>query len=720
MVRVFLGASVLGALACSAATGVAAVAAPQPLSLALHRLDTGARPARADTYQRRRLLSSPFENVPLNLGMGTHYAWVYVGTPPQRASVITDTGSSIMAFPCSECENCGTHTDQPFASANSSTLTHVTCAQADFFRCTSCQQKDVCDIYQSYMEGSSWHATVVEDIVYLGGESSFTDARLRDSFGTHFKFGCQNRETGLFITQVADGIMGLANNDNHIIAKLFREKKIPNKMFGLCFAEDGGSMSIGAPDTSRHKGQIQYAKLKANTGMHDFYAVHVKDVRIGGMSVPVDASTYSHGQYIVDSGTTDSYFPKSMKAAFSDLFRRMSGLEYRVSSQGCHGYTDSDIEKLPNIEIVLGAHGDPNGNVTLLVPPHQYLIKEDSNTYCSSLFLSESSGGVIGANIMTNRDVIFDQENQRVGFVDADCLYQEPPVVVPQPGTANASASSSSGMGTDDDEVTAPSTLKSRPPAIRTSNPSAKPKARPTPEPAENPTEPTEPTENPTEPPATTAPPSPSPSPSATEVPTTEEPTTEAPTAEPTPEATTSSPVPSETPAPTTSEPAVTKTPKPTLKSSHNSKPVSNSANSEAGGSDDHPMVLTVVGTCLAVAFLMVVAISVRRHKKSNKDQWSRVNEEDGGDGDSDSDDDEEELIDHTSKSKKSRRKSDGVDEDDDKDDDDDDLEGGRHGHSKDDDDDDDDDDDEDEIFDRDVHGRSDELKHDARTLERL
>lgn len=31
----------------------------------------------------------------------THYTWVYAGTPPQRASVIVDTGSGILAFPCS-------------------------------------------------------------------------------------------------------------------------------------------------------------------------------------------------------------------------------------------------------------------------------------------------------------------------------------------------------------------------------------------------------------------------------------------------------------------------------------------------------------------------------------------------------------------------------------------------------------------------------------------
>lgn len=49
--------------------------------------------------------------------------------------------------------------------------------------------------------------------------------------------------------------------DDNLVAKLYKEKKIPNKLFSLCFDYDGGSMSIGVPDTASHKGEIAYAKL---------------------------------------------------------------------------------------------------------------------------------------------------------------------------------------------------------------------------------------------------------------------------------------------------------------------------------------------------------------------------------------------------------------------------------------------------------------------------
>ena len=44
---------------------------------------------------------------PLFPGYGTHFAYLYVGTPPQRQSVIIDTGSAYTAFPCRGCKSCG-------------------------------------------------------------------------------------------------------------------------------------------------------------------------------------------------------------------------------------------------------------------------------------------------------------------------------------------------------------------------------------------------------------------------------------------------------------------------------------------------------------------------------------------------------------------------------------------------------------------------------------
>lgn len=39
------------------------------------------------------------------------------------------------------------------------------------------------------------------------------------------------------------------------------------------------------------------------------------------------------------------------------------------------------------------------------------------------IYLTESMGGVLGANVMRDHNVVFDHENHRIGFADGVCEY---------------------------------------------------------------------------------------------------------------------------------------------------------------------------------------------------------------------------------------------------------------------------------------------------------
>ena len=76
-----------------------------------HRRRSGAEADGARALWWRRRLSAgdkpadtSEEDTPLYQGIGTHYANIFVGTPPQRVSVIVDTGSHHTAFPCKVLE----------------------------------------------------------------------------------------------------------------------------------------------------------------------------------------------------------------------------------------------------------------------------------------------------------------------------------------------------------------------------------------------------------------------------------------------------------------------------------------------------------------------------------------------------------------------------------------------------------------------------------------
>ena len=170
-------------------------------------------------------------------GYGTHYIDLWCGSnPPQRQTVIVDTGSAVTAFPCSGCrDHCGKdyHIDQVFDETLSETFETLDCKECMRGRCTVKSGKpenNNCVIGMSYQEGSSWTAFEARDNCYVGGphgtplnvaadgkdapaapksdvdkhgeSTADIDPSLASTHAFPLVFGCQTKLTGLFKTQV--------------------------------------------------------------------------------------------------------------------------------------------------------------------------------------------------------------------------------------------------------------------------------------------------------------------------------------------------------------------------------------------------------------------------------------------------------------------------------------------------------------------------------------
>ena len=65
-----------------------------------------------------------------NTSVGIYYANIFMGTPPQKQSVIINTGGVLLAVPCEDCPACGNkHLNPFFKSSQSKTNTRLTCVQ---------------------------------------------------------------------------------------------------------------------------------------------------------------------------------------------------------------------------------------------------------------------------------------------------------------------------------------------------------------------------------------------------------------------------------------------------------------------------------------------------------------------------------------------------------------------------------------------------------------
>ena len=225
------------------------------------------------------------DSVPLygNSTLGYYYVKAFIGTPPQVQTMIFDTGSHLTLTVCEKCEKCGRHSFPKFSPTSSSTCTKPT--EWSMFQCSRYPDpisKEKCAFSISYIEGSSYHGYFVED------EFSLEDS---EDWG-RVVFGCITKETGLFYTQEAEGIIGIASNPfeegerppNPLETAIINGKTNHNRFF-LCISPNGGVLNFEDWNYSRHtNGKIQ--RLQSSSVLFSTqYRIVVSGLMVGGYEI---------------------------------------------------------------------------------------------------------------------------------------------------------------------------------------------------------------------------------------------------------------------------------------------------------------------------------------------------------------------------------------------------------------------------------------------------
>ncbi|KAK9174566.1 Aspartyl (Acid) protease [Cryptosporidium meleagridis] len=178
-----------------------------------------------------------------------YYSDIFVGLPePQRQSVILDTGSNLLAFSSTQCQQCGTHLDAYYDPFKSITKREIPCHSY----CKVCvNNKKQCAYTIHYLEGSSLSGSYFEDFVAIRNEKGVSSEPSPYVIGLSTIFGGITHETNLFFTQAASGILGLAYTaSSQERAPLFqtwtkRSKYAKDAILSLCFSSEGGMISLG-------------------------------------------------------------------------------------------------------------------------------------------------------------------------------------------------------------------------------------------------------------------------------------------------------------------------------------------------------------------------------------------------------------------------------------------------------------------------------------------
>ncbi|XP_073384922.1 aspartic proteinase nepenthesin-1 isoform X3 [Physcomitrium patens] len=350
-----------------------------------------------------RLFSTPVAS-----GNGEYLIDISFGSPPQKASVIVDTGSDLIWTQCLPCETCNAAASVIFDPVKSSTYDTVSCASnfcssLPFQSCTTS-----CKYDYMYGDGSSTSGALSTETVTVGT-------------GTipNVAFGCGHTNLGSFAG--AAGIVGLGQGPLSLISQA---SSITSKKFSYCLVPLGSTktspMLIG---DSAAAGGVAYTALLTNTANPTFYYADLTGISVSGKAVTYPVGTFSidasgQGGFILDSGTTLTYLETgafnalvaALKAEvpFPEADGSLYGLDYCFSTAGVANPT------YPTMTFHF------KGADYELPPENVFVALDTGGSIC--LAMAASTGFSIMGNIQQqNHLIVHDLVNQRVGFKEANC-----------------------------------------------------------------------------------------------------------------------------------------------------------------------------------------------------------------------------------------------------------------------------------------------------------
>ncbi|KAF7456131.1 aspartyl protease ASP5 [Cryptosporidium felis] len=358
---------------------------------------------------------------------GYYYINTFIGKPPQKQSLIIDTGSSQISFACKPCSSCGMHEYPPFNISKSTT--GIRCVENKSISLVPCTY------LKFFNEGSVISGEYFSDILIFENEV--------DNFGLlstplEIKYeylGCNTMETNRISRQNASGIIGLALKDsfekqkNAIYSLLysigrFLQKRVDNLVFSLCLLNNGGVINIGeydekiieTPDESKENkyNLIHWIPL---VYPYNLYKVEMDEISIESRTFKNLHETKKFDA-IIDLGSTFTYVPSSVYSQLEIEFSRLCKVSNKtkpaicVVVNGSFCWYEPERFSFPIIKIKFSGQK----NIVNWVP-NSYLYNR-GNIWCTGIREQNpiKKYYILGISFFKNKQIILDPLRKKIGL----------------------------------------------------------------------------------------------------------------------------------------------------------------------------------------------------------------------------------------------------------------------------------------------------------------
>ncbi|CAM6099588.1 unnamed protein product [Calypogeia fissa] len=356
---------------------------------------------------------------PVSASPGSYIMRISLGTPPQIKTAIADTGSDLVWLQCSPCTSCYKQDDPIFNPTKSSSYKTMSCSST---YCSdlpyhACSRKKSCSYGYAYGDQSTTQGDFATETITLTTLSGETEPV------TNFAFGCGHKNQGTF--SGTDGLVGLGQGPISFPSQL-------GQLFGNKFSYCLVSASDAATQTSplifgeaeiQSSLNLQYTPLVRNNLNPTFYYVLLTGISVDGNLVTIPASTFDitssgTGGVILDSGTTITMLVQAAYTPFLAMLKALITYPIVDSSQIgldlCYDLSQVESPTFPSVMLHFA-------NVDLDLPAaNVFLTVDEQGTTCLA-FAGSTDFTIIGNLQQQNYLIMYDRQNQRVGFAQTQC-----------------------------------------------------------------------------------------------------------------------------------------------------------------------------------------------------------------------------------------------------------------------------------------------------------
>ncbi|OVA15053.1 Peptidase A1 [Macleaya cordata] len=365
---------------------------------------------------------------------GNYVVQIGVGTPPpsDKYYLILDTGSDLVWLQCGGCDECFPQTQPMYNPHDSSTYQMIPCNHplCDPYPCDDGH----CNYEQAYSKD-----VYARGILSKDGFVFVDDVNHNVTFLDGVIFGCGYQNHGFEFAANPNnnivGVFGLGPGHRSFTSQFDFQRR-----FSYCLAD----WQFGPPQKTSKlvfgddallpiSGRVQTTPIVATSAR--FYYLKLKDMTVGEKRIGFAPGTFDRkpdnsGGFIIDSGTSISFFVKSVydvvRQAILDYMKPynlsiIDGSKYKLDL--CFKRPEG-FGKFPSILLHFQGSEYPEQEAELTIDPFGVFFIGDKDPYfCLGILPTPGPNqiNILGAKQQVNNRFLFDGTNNTLSFIPEVC-----------------------------------------------------------------------------------------------------------------------------------------------------------------------------------------------------------------------------------------------------------------------------------------------------------